>query len=145
MVTMGVNDQPHRIFLETDEQDQIFKLTMVSPFSVPPARMADMARILNRLNCRIGTGKLWCIDDENANAVMFQHAIDVEGSKFVPKQIHNMMGAAIGTFQVNGDLLAAVALTKQPIEALWADFIEQDASQQETSAAEEEEAGPTEL
>jgi hypothetical protein len=144
-VTLDVNDQPHRLVLETDEQAQIFTLTLVSPFNVPPARMADMARILNRLNCGIRMGRLYCWDDDDANPVIFQQAIDMEGSKLVPKQIHNMMGAAINTFAQRGELLVAAALTKQPIDALWSEYVEQGEKQQEKSREEDGEEGPTEL
>jgi hypothetical protein len=145
MVKFGIENQPYPLFLETDERAEIFTITVVSPLNVPPARMADMARILNRLNCGIRTGRLWCYDDEDSNNVCYQQAIDMEGTKLVPMQIHNLISAAISTFKGRATLLAAVALTQQPIDALWAEYVEQDAGQQETSAAEEEQAGPTEL
>jgi len=145
MVKFGVANQPYGLFLETDERAEIFTVTAVSPFNVPPARMADMSRILNRLNCRLTIGRLYCWDDEDANPVIFQQAIDMEGAKLVPKQIHILIGAATATFEGRAALLAAVALTQQPIDALWAEHVAQDAGQQETSAAEEEQAGPTEL
>ena len=141
VVNVGINDQSHRLFLETDEDGEVFTIALFTPFNVPAARMADMSRILNRLNGRIRFGKLVCDDDEDSNRLSFQQAIDVEGSTLVPKQISNMMVAAMGTLDSQGELLAAVALTKQPIDALWADFLE-EFKKEET---EEEESGPSEL
>ena len=140
-VNVGINNQGHRFILQTDEKGEVFTVTLLSPFSVPPARMADMSRILNRLNLGLTFGRLYCPDDAESNPVAFEHSIDVEGSELVPKQISNMMGAATGTFAGREELLAAVALTKQPIDALWANFLEE----QEKREKESEESGPSEL
>ena len=118
---VGINDQPHRLFLEADETSQRLAVYIYSPMTVPPARMADMARILNRINCRWELGRLACYDDEDSNPVQFRANIDVEGGSLSPNQIGTMVGAAIGTFNRFGQLLAAVALTKQPGDKLWAD------------------------
>lgn len=139
--TVGINNQGHRLFLQTDETGEVFTVTLLSPFSVPPARMEDMSRILNRLNVQLRFGKLSCLDDGDSNPVIFQHAIDVEGSELVPKQIGNMVGPAMKTFVSREELLAAVALTKQPIDTLWANFLEE----QEKREKAQEESGPSEL
>jgi hypothetical protein len=138
---VGINNQAHRLVLQTDEKGEVFTVTLLSPFNVPPARMADMARILNRLNVGLRFGKFYCWDDAESNPVTFEHAIDVEGSELVPQQIGNMIGPAMGTFAASEELLAVVALTKQPIDALWANFLEAG----ETRAKAHEESGPSEL
>ena len=138
---VGINNQGHRLILQTDEQGEVFTVTLLSPFNVPPARMGDMSRILNRLNVSARFGRFYCWDDEEPNPVTFQHAIDVEGSELVPKQISNMMDAAMSSFALYEELLAAVALTKQPIDALWDNFLEE----QEKRAKASDESGPSEL
>ena len=138
---VGINNQGHRLILQVDENDEVFTVTLFSPFNVPPARMADMARILNRLNVGLKFGKFCCYDDAESNPVSFEHAIDVEGSELVPQQIGNMVGPVMGAFARSEELLAAVALTKQPIDALWANFLEEGERGEET----QEESGPSEL
>src|SRR5262249_29972196 len=91
----GINDQRHRLVLDTDEEGEVFAVHLFSPFNVPPARMADMSRILNRLNCGLRFGRLCCWDDDDSNPVTYEHAIDVEGSKLAPKQIGHMVSAAV--------------------------------------------------
>lgn len=139
--TVGINNQGHRLILQTDETGEVFTVTLMSPFNVPSARMADMARILNRLNGGLRFGKLYCWDDADSNPVTFEYVIDVEGSELVPQQIGNMLRPAMNTFAGSGELLAAVALTKQPIDALWAAFREEG----EKRESAHEETGPSEL
>ena len=138
---VGINNQRHSLFLQTDEKGEVFTVTLLSPFNVPPARMADMSRILNKLNVQLRFGRLYCWDDADSNPVTFQHAIDVEKSELAPQQISNMISAAMGAFAAREELLAAVALTKQPIDALWGNFLEEV----EKSEKESEESGPSEL
>ena len=95
--------------------------------------MVEMARILNRLNTELVIGRLACPDDGSANPVQLKFAIDVEGSELTSAQIRTMMDAAVVCYRSCTELLAAVALTKQPIEPLWAAFLER------TSEPEEEE------
>lgn len=138
---IGIDDQGHRLVFETDEVGEIFSVYLFSTFNVAPVRMADMSRILNRLNCGFRLGHFLCGDDEDSNPVCFQHAIDVEGSDFVPKQIDNMLNEAVGAFMTRGELLASVALTKRPVDVLWASFLEN----QEKLAKAQEQSGPSEL
>jgi hypothetical protein len=136
-----INDQKYRLLLRTDEQSEIFTVTIFSPFNVPPARMGEMARVLNRLNCHQRVGRWYCWDDEDSNPVIFETAVDVKGSKLVPQQIMTLVMSAANAFESGGELFAAVALTKQPIDVLWANFLEE----QKQDETEEEESGPSEL
>ncbi|WP_288039235.1 YbjN domain-containing protein [Acidiphilium sp.] len=125
-----INDQPHNLYFEIDEESKYFSIFLYSPMSVPPARMTEMARILNRINMRLALGRLACHDDSDSNAVQFLARIDVEGTMLVTRQIHSMLGAALNTMRRYGELLAATALTKQSAETLWASLLEDEALQQ---------------
>ncbi len=140
-----INDQAHRLYFEIDEASETFSVFLYSPVNVPPSRMSDMARILNRINMRLRLGRLGCRDDEDANPVQFLVRIDVEGGALVPEQIGNMLGAGIGTMSQYGQLLAATALTKQSADALWSSFLEEEAAEEAANKETEEESGPSEL
>jgi len=137
-----INDQAHRLFLEAHEETKTFCVYLYSPFNVPPARIADMVRILNRINFSYAkAGRLACNDDKESNPVQFQRVIVVEGSSLVPKQIGVMASEAVDVFNVFGELLAAIALTKQPVEDLWSNHIEEMQKEEEA----EQVQSPTEL
>jgi hypothetical protein len=139
--TINVNQQPHRLYLEAYESDQVFAVFMYGPVNTPPARMAEMARIINRINMRTRIGSLGCHDDEDANPVQFRASIDVEGSALTPRQIGNLVGAAMSMFKRYDRLLAATALTGRSVDSLWNEFLEEDAARR----SEESDAPPTEL
>jgi len=143
--SFSINDQPHKTFLEVNEKIERFSVYIYSPVNVPPARMPEMVRILNRINMRIGLGRLGCHDDDDSNPVQFLARIDVEGGSLSPTQIETMVNAAVGTFNPYGQLLAAVALTKQSGDALWKSYLEDEAAAEAARAKAEDEAGPSEL
>jgi len=136
-----IKGQPHRMFLETGEKSERFAVFLYSSFNVPPARIGDMSRILNRLNYNLSLGRLSCLDDEDSNPVQFKAEIDVEGSTLALNQISVMVTTAAQYLDVFGELLAAVALTRQPVETLWSNFLEE----QERGEEEKQEEGPNEL
>lgn len=137
----SVNDQPHRLFFNVDEEREWLSVYMYSPMNVPHARMGEVTRILNRVNTRLGLGRLACYDDEESNPLQFLVRIDVEGSALTTRQITSMISAAIGTFRGYGQLLIAAALTKQSVDSLWNEFLEEESADQKVR----EEAGPSEL
>lgn len=122
-----IDDQPHRIFFEIDEEAATFSVVAYSPVNVPPARMAHMARILNRINIRLRLGRLACGDDSNSNPVQFRAGIDVHGGVLAHDQIDSMLGDGLWTMDEYGRLLADAALTEKSPDALWALFIEGEA------------------
>jgi hypothetical protein len=141
---VSINDQAHNFFFEIHEARDQFAVFIYSPYKVPPARMSDMARLLNRINNRLNIGRLACMDDEDANNVQFKGIIDVEGGRFGGSMIGNLYYSGINTFEYYGDLLAAAAMTKQPIERLWSEFLEQEAAR-EAAKEEADDGTPTEL
>lgn len=142
---VGIGDQPHRMILEVDENYEWISVSMYSPVNVPPARMADMSRILNRINMRLGIGRLGCHDDKDSNPVQYLALIDVEGGTLAAQQIASMVGAGFATFGPYGQLIAATALTRQPADALWANFIEEEGAEEAAKEKAEEDSCPSEL
>lgn len=136
-----INDQGHRSFIEIDEQKLQMEVFFYSPYHCPPTRMDAMARVLNRINLNLNIGRFACPDDENANPVQFRASIDLDGTQASPEQVGLMSDTGSGSFTYWGSLLAAVALTKRPVDELWEDFLAEKAAQQGS----EEEEGPTEL
>ena len=139
---VAVNDQPHKMYLEVDEENSRFSVYLYSPVNVPPARMPEMVRILNRINMGLVLGRLGCSDDQDANPVQFMVAIDVEGGTLSLTQVTTLVSAAVGTYDIYGSLIAATALTKQSVDALWAGFIEEKKSL-ETIASSTQEIKPS--
>lgn len=141
----GINNQSHRLFFEIDEASETFSVFFYSAVNIPPARMPDTVRVLNRINMRLRLGRLGCHDDEDANPVQFLARIDVEGGALVPDQVRNMLGAGIATMKQYSQLLAAAALTRQSADRLWAEFLEEEAAEEAANKKIEEESGPSEL
>jgi hypothetical protein len=130
VTTYSIYNQPHRTLLEVAEKFERFSVFMYSPVSVPPARMADMTRILNRINTRLGLGRFACHDDEDSNPVQFLVRIDVEGGALAPQQITTMVKEAYWAFRPYGQLIATAALTKQSANDLWAKFLAEEAAEE---------------
>ena len=138
---VGIENQGHKLFLEVKEDTDRFSVYMYSPFNVSPAKMPEMARVLNRINISNALGRLACSDDDDANPVQFHSIVDVEGGALSVTQIDTMVSASIHAFERYGELLAAVALTKQSGNALWKSFLKEQAAASKVS----EDAGPSEL
>lgn len=141
---IDIDGQDHRLFIETDETNQLLSVFVYSPYKVKPARMGDMARILNRINIGLSLGRLACYDDDEDNPVQFLARIDIEGGQLGKTQIGTMISAAGGTFDDCGQLLAAVALTRQPVDLLWKQYLEERADK-EAKRRSDGNKGPSEL
>ena len=123
--TVNIEGQPHRLFLEADEKAEQLSVYFYSAFNVPPGRMDAMVRILNRINWGLRVGRAACLDNGDAGSVQFRALIDVEGGALASKQVNTMVDCGISFFDIHGGLLAAVAMTKRPIDELWAEFVEE--------------------
>jgi hypothetical protein len=99
-----------------------------------------MAVIVNRINDAVGLGRLSVADRGEAAEVRYIGKIDVEGGTLAPKQVGTLVNASVSVMGRYAELLASVALTKQPIDQLWAAFLEEAAKKEA-----EDESGPTEL
>ena len=127
-----VNGQGHRLYLEVDEELEIFKLFMYGIASVPISRTSETAIILNKINSRLNLGRLTCTGDDETNPIQYKSAIDVEESDLSPKQITNMLDCATLVFDEFGFILSQVALTKQSGDEIWLTFLEEeDGAEQE--------------
>jgi len=138
----GVDGQAYNLFIDTSEGDNVVEVYLYSPYKVPPARMEAVSRVLNRIHTRLNFGRLCCADDEDSNSVVFTDKVYVGDSKLSEAQITNMIRAATGTFASWGSLLAAVAMTKLPVEQLWKEHLAEMKAAREAAKAEE---GPSEL
>ena len=118
--------QKHPLHLEANELKECFDIYLYTPFNVPPARMADMSRLLNRINLCIGIGRLCCLDEGLTNPVQYKVGIDVEGAPFAPQHIENMLAAGGRILDHYGQLLATVALTDVSADAAWSKFLEEE-------------------
>lgn len=136
----SINDQGYPLYLETREKAEIFAVYLYTPFKVPVPRIRDMAVIVNRINDAIGLGRLSVADKGEAAEVRYIGKIDVEGGTLAPQQVGTLVDASVNIMSQHAELLAAVALTKQPIDQLWTSFLE-DMEKKEA----EDESGPTEL
>lgn len=137
---IDVNNQGYRVFLEARETAERFYVFLYAPFSIPASREPDACIIINRVNQRLGLGRLVWLED---GRIQFRDAIDVEGSQLTAEQIGTMLGASCGTYRQYADLLCAVAFTKQPAEALWKQFIEEEEARKQQN--QDSEDGPAEL
>ena len=84
-----------------------------------------MARLLNRVNCRLALGRLACDDGSEARPVQFKISVDVEGTVLSPTMVNTLIGLGVATFKTYGSLLGACALTKRSLEELWLEFFEE--------------------
>lgn len=140
-----INDQPYRMFLEANEKDERFSVYLYSPFHVPPARMPEMSRLLNRINTRLGLGRLACHDDDESNPVQFLAVCDVEGGSLSAGQVGTMIAAAVATFRPYGELLAAAVFTKQQVDALWEEYLEDREKKEAEKVKQKKASVPPEL
>ena len=123
---MVVDGQTHRLYLEVDEELDMFELYMYGIASVPISRTSEAAIILNRINSRLALGRLTCTGDDETNPIQYKSAIDVEESDLSPKQITNMLDIATHAFINYGFILSQVALTKQSGDEIWSAFLAEE-------------------
>ena len=137
-----IGGQKYQLYLEANELTECFDVYLYSPFDVPPARMADMTRILNRINLRLGIGRLCCIDDEEANPVQYKEGIDVDAAPFAPDHIDNMLAAGGSIFEHHSQLLTTVALTDVSADAAWSKFLEEEKRKEDEKEERMKRSGP---
>ncbi len=121
-----VNGQAHSLYLEVDEELDIFNLYMYGIASVPSSRTSETTIILNRINSRLILGRLTCAGDDETNPIQYKSAIDVEESDLSPKQVTNMLDCATHAFDEYGFILSQVALTKQSGDEIWSAFLAEE-------------------
>ena len=131
-----VDHQTHSIIIETDEKKETVEFFMYSPFTVHPARVRELAVILNRINIvqRLGRFAIW--DDDDHNAIQWKAAIDVEGGELAVDQIDTLCSAGVSASRHYLDVLSRVALSPLPANEVWKDFL--GASKQKNSEKLEE-------
>jgi hypothetical protein len=137
-----INDQDHRLYLETDEKSDEFAIFLYSPFNIPVARRSEILDVLNRVHGKMRLGRFCCPTGEKARELQFKVVIDVEGSSISTKQIDVMLGSALNGFRSYGPVFARVAMTNEPAETAWSDF---EAAQKSMQEDDEEELGPMQL
>ena len=148
--SMTLNEQSCRLYVEAEETEERVYVYLYFPIQTPPARLPDVVRLLNRINAPMKLGRLACFDDGDANAIQYKASIDVEDGTIVGTQIASMLIPGRFTFLRYWDLLMSACLTKQGADALWTNFLEEEAAREEQNSASTAEAfdgtsGPTEL
>ena len=137
-----INDQDHRLYLETDEKTDEFAIFLYSPFNIPAARRSEIFDIINRVHGKLRLGRFWCPTGDTARELQFKVVIDVEGSSISTKQIGVMLGSALQAFRQYGAVFARVAMTNEPAETAWNDF----ESEQKVARQDDDEAlGPAQI
>lgn len=121
--SMTIDDQDYEIFIEAFETDERVFIYLYTPYKVQIQRMAVMARVMNKVNSRLGFGRIACQDDSEARRIQFKISLDVEGSSLSPVQIHTMLSMGVATFRTYGSLLVGAAMTKRSLEEIWFDFL----------------------
>lgn len=133
VTSMGILDQRYQLFFEVNEAGERFHVYLYTPFRIPTWREPEFALLANRINARLGLGRI-IVEFGEARPVQFMHAIDVEGGQLAPQQIGTMLGAATGTFRQYAELLSGIAFTRQSADVLWAQFIEEQEMKEEIEA-----------
>lgn len=119
--SMTIQEQVYKILIETLETEQAVFVYFWSSFQVPRSRMDAMTRLLNRINFQMDLGTLACEDGPAARAIRYRCGFDVEGSTLSPVQVHTLIGLGINAFRAYGNALATTALTKRPVDEIWAE------------------------
>ncbi len=142
-VTTGfnINDQSYKLYIETDEESSQIFVYMYSPYKVPPAKMPEMARLLNMVNCVFNAGRLACFDDEDSNPVQFLWKIPVRDSDLTPEEVGAMVYAGVQVYDIYGSLLAQCIFSNKTAKQLWDEFQAERKAAQEQSSSQ----GPSEL
>lgn len=137
-----INDQDHRLFLETNEKSDELSVFLYSPFNIPAARRLAIVDIINRVHGRLRLGRFWCPTGEKPRELQFKVVIDVEGSSLSTEQVGIMLESAIHAFRQYGPVFARIALTSEVADSAWNDFLAtQDVSQKE----DDEPLGPAQI
>lgn len=142
-VTTGfnINDQTYKLFIETDEKGSQIFVYLYTPYKVPPAKMPEMARLLNMVNSAFNAGRLACYDDEDSNSVQFLWKIPVRDSELTPEEVGAMVYAGVQVYEMYGSLLAQCVFSNQTAKQLWAEHLKERETAQQQSSSE----GPSEL
>mgnify|MGYP006077385931 CR=1 FL=1 len=122
--SIGINNQACRFYIQVDENSEQIKVFLYTPFSVPPSRMPEVARLLNIINSYSRLGCFACADDDESNPIRFLAIIDVEGGVVSVEQIATMMSAAVQRMEGYFELFSVLTFTKRKALAVWKEFIE---------------------
>lgn len=129
----SINDQSYKLFIETNEEAPQLFIYMYSPFKVPPAKMPEMARLMNMINCVFNAGRLACYDDEDSNPVQFLWKIPVLQSELTAAEVGSMVSAAVDIFDRYGGLLAQCVFANRTAKDIWAEYLSERNAVQDDS------------
>jgi hypothetical protein len=115
-VSLNINDQSFRLWVETDEENDLIKLYLYSPFNSLSNKYEDCIQLFNRINSRRRFGAIFLLQD---GRIVFRHIIDVENTEPSIEMIANMLGNATGLFENWFDEISSVALTKKTAQEIF--------------------------
>ena len=115
-LSLNINDQSFRLWVDTDEERDWIKLYLYAPFNSLSNKHEDCIQLFNRINCRRRFGAIFLLQD---GRIVFRHIIDVENTEPSIEMIANMLGHATGLFENWFDEISSVALTKKTAQELF--------------------------
>ncbi len=122
----GIKNQKFRLFIESDEDNEMVFIYLYTPFSVVEGKSVDAALLFNYINVRfIFPGKLTLMDSGD---IRYVQIIDLENVVAPVALIKNMISGAANCFSYNIEQIAAVALTQKTYEAIREEYDKKDAA-----------------
>lgn len=117
----SIDEKRYSFVMWSDERRQWISISVKSPLSIPDARRADGALLLNYFNSGMSIGKFTM--GMNDGYVYYSNTIDIEGTEAVPMLFSNMRIAAASAFgEQRFSAIAAVAYTKQKLKSIIDEF-----------------------
>jgi hypothetical protein len=132
---LTIDSQRYRLYIEACEEHQRIFVFLYTPYNVPRPRLNVLSRICNRLHYdELLFGRLACKEGPDPQPIQFKCGFDVNGSSLSPEQVDTLVGLGVSTFRMHGELLAAAALSKRPLEDLWLEHLAADEEHDEWSS-----------
>lgn len=86
----------YRLFIEADEGRQQLAVYMYGCIGIPAARYAEACKLVNRINCRIGRGRIAAISD---GPFQYKAVVDIAGECNATTAIDNMFDGGRRAFK----------------------------------------------
>ena len=110
-----INEQPFKVWVETDENKDILSVFIYAPFTALPNKLNDCSILFNHINNNTVWGSLAC--DENGS-IRWRHSVDFEDMDPSVAAIENAFRVGGSIFKTWYDKITSVALTKVTAQEL---------------------------
>jgi hypothetical protein len=108
--TYSIKDQSFKVWIETDEAHDYFKIYIYAPFNALPKKLTECAVLFNHINTISYRGALSLVDEKGS--IRWRHVIDFEGTDPSVATIHNAFNGGADLLENWFDEITEVALTK---------------------------------